>query len=132
MTGQPAGRRCCCWARRLDWASEHMTGAARCRRSGIPSGRRLPNETEGRMASPAALTWAGCKHRLTQPIIPQRRVGWMKRPAPRNVREVFNLFAEYSSERGLNGIFEGLDFSGVDPRQIYFALHGRAPEKREL
>jgi hypothetical protein len=56
----------------------------------------------------------------------------MNRPAPRNTRELFNLFAEYNSEQGLNGIFEGLDFSGVDPRQIYFALHSRAPEKREL
>jgi hypothetical protein len=54
-------------------------------------------------------------------------------PAPsRNGREFFDLFSLYTPEAGLEGVLEKLDFSGVEPRQIYFALHGRAPERREL
>jgi hypothetical protein len=55
----------------------------------------------------------------------------MTRPAPRNAREFFELFADYTPENGLRGMLQGLDFDGVEPRQIYFALLGRAPEKRE-
>jgi hypothetical protein len=52
--------------------------------------------------------------------------------APRATREFFDLFALYTSERGLNGMLRDVDFAGTDPRQIYFSLHGRAPEKREF
>jgi hypothetical protein len=56
----------------------------------------------------------------------------MARPAPRNAREFFELFAQYTSAGGLAGMMRELDYSKVEPRQIYFALHGRAPERREL
>ena len=55
----------------------------------------------------------------------------MTRPAPRNAREFFQLFADYTPEKGLRSLLRDVDFAGVEPRQIYFTLHGRAPEKRE-
>jgi len=55
----------------------------------------------------------------------------MPTPAPRNSREFFDLFASYTSEAGLAGMLRNLDISGMEPRQIWFALHGRAPERRE-
>ncbi len=55
----------------------------------------------------------------------------MPAPAPRNARELFDLFASYTSEKGLPGMLRDLDISAVEPRQIWFVLHGRAPERRE-
>ena len=43
----------------------------------------------------------------------------------------FQLFADYTPGKGLRSLLRDVDFAGVEPRQIYFTLHGRAPEKRE-
>jgi hypothetical protein len=56
----------------------------------------------------------------------------MQRPVPRSPREFFQLFADYTPDRGLRGMLQDLDFAGVEPRRVYFALLGRAPEKREF
>ncbi|MGE0223227.1 MAG: hypothetical protein AB7F35_18175 [Acetobacteraceae bacterium] len=54
----------------------------------------------------------------------------MRLPAPRCPRDLFQAFAAYSPETGLDGLLRQFDFSGVPPRQAYYALFGRAPEKR--
>jgi hypothetical protein len=56
----------------------------------------------------------------------------MTRPAPRNTRELLELFSDYSPAKGLREMLRDLDFVDVEPRQIYFALLGRPPEKREF
>jgi hypothetical protein len=50
-------------------------------------------------------------------------------PAPSNLRELFQLFSFYQDAEGLGGLIEQLNFDGVLPRQIYYALHDRAPER---
>jgi hypothetical protein len=50
-------------------------------------------------------------------------------PAPSSLRETFELFAAYRPETGLAGLFEGIDLARVTPRQIYYAVHGRPPER---
>jgi hypothetical protein len=50
-------------------------------------------------------------------------------PPPRNPRELFDIFASYRSEDGLEGMLRNVDLAAVEPRQVYAALHNRAPEK---
>jgi len=44
---------------------------------------------------------------------------------------MFELFAAYRPETGLDGLFDGVDLTTVTPRQIYYAVHGRPPERIE-
>jgi len=60
------------------------------------------------------------------PIAPQ------KIAAPRNLRETFLLFEHYRAEVGLDSITGLVDWTGVTPRQIYWAVLGRLPESREV
>ena len=53
------------------------------------------------------------------------------RPAPATPRDTFELFASYRPETGLDGLFDGIDLATVTPRQIYYAVHGRPPERIE-
>jgi hypothetical protein len=55
----------------------------------------------------------------------------MKRAAPVDLRETFLLFSFYRTEFGLPGLLLDLDLSAVDPRQVYYAVHGRPPETAE-
>jgi hypothetical protein len=54
-----------------------------------------------------------------------------RRRAPSTPREIFDLFAFYRPETGLEGLFEAIDLAAVTPRQIYYAVHNRAPERIE-
>jgi hypothetical protein len=54
-----------------------------------------------------------------------------RHPAPKSLRETFELFALYRRETGLEGLFEGVDLASVTPRQIYYAVYGQAPERIE-
>jgi hypothetical protein len=53
----------------------------------------------------------------------------LRPPAPAELRETFELFARYRPESGIAGLFDGIDLLAVTPRQIYYAVHGRAPER---
>jgi hypothetical protein len=56
----------------------------------------------------------------------------MMRPAPTCPREFFTLFESYTPDKGLDGLMQEIDPSSVEPRHIYFALHARAPERRQF
>jgi hypothetical protein len=47
------------------------------------------------------------------------------------MRDVLALFRFYRDATGLNGLIGDLDLTGVLPRQIYHAVHGRPPESIE-
>ncbi len=51
-----------------------------------------------------------------------------KAPAPTNARALLELFHFYRDETGLEGLIENIDFAGVSPRQIYYAIHNRPPD----
>jgi hypothetical protein len=54
-----------------------------------------------------------------------------RRPAPARMRDVFALFRFYRDATGLDGLIGDLDLTGVLPRQVYHAVHGRPPESIE-
>ncbi len=48
-------------------------------------------------------------------------------PAPRSGRDLFEALRLYGPEPGPGKFLERLDFAGVSPRQIYYAIYGRLP-----
>ncbi|HEX3536699.1 MAG TPA: hypothetical protein VHU15_08020 [Stellaceae bacterium] len=53
----------------------------------------------------------------------------VKLPAPENLRELFRLFSKYDAAQGLASLISRIDFGTVNPRQVYYCVHGRAPER---
>ena len=51
----------------------------------------------------------------------------MKSVIPANLRDTFNLFQFFRKETGIAGLTRNLDLSTASPRQIYYAVHNRAP-----
>ncbi len=54
----------------------------------------------------------------------------MKIPAPRTIRQTFDLFQLYRDELGIASLVNRLDWTGVTPHQVYAANLGRLPEGR--
>ena len=52
----------------------------------------------------------------------------MQLRAPRDPRTLFELFATYSPDSGLDELLARLDVSDIGPRQVYHAVLGRRPE----
>lgn len=57
-----------------------------------------------------------------------RELEWFSAPAPRSLRETFQLFSLYDSEQGLPALLDRLDLAGVRPDQICRAVLGRPPQ----
>ncbi len=53
-------------------------------------------------------------------------------PAPRNSRELFQMFLLYDGDLGIEALVDKLHFDSADRRQIYFSALGRAPENPAL
>jgi hypothetical protein len=53
----------------------------------------------------------------------------LKLPAPGSLRELFRLFATDEGSQGLANLISRIDFRAVNPRQIYYCVHGRPPER---
>ena len=49
--------------------------------------------------------------------------------APRNTRQTLLAFAHYDAARELGSVLNRMDLSDVTPRQVYFSVLGRAPER---
>lgn len=56
----------------------------------------------------------------------------MTTPAPRNLRETFQLFRHFLPSEDLKEMLRDVDFTDVQPRQLYYAVQGRAPERAEF
>lgn len=84
-----------------------------------------PGETEPREAASQAQGHGAA----AQPAVMQSREpgAAVRRRAPSRPRETFDLFASYGTETGLEGLFETIDATGVTPRQVCYAVHGRPP-----
>jgi hypothetical protein len=52
----------------------------------------------------------------------------MQLRAPREPRSLFELFLAYDPARGLEHLLSTLDFTGIEPRDIYNGILGRQPE----
>ncbi len=55
----------------------------------------------------------------------------MRVPAPVSQRQTFHLYHLYNPEIGLPSFVDPLDWAGVTPRQIFAAVVGRLPGKRD-
>lgn len=103
------------------------------RLSGVPGMREVEPAPQAAgssvVAIPAATVTAGRDGasraglgNLTMPL----------KPAPTTLRETFELFARFRFETGLEGLFDEIDLAPVTPRQIYYAVHGRPPERLDF
>ncbi len=52
----------------------------------------------------------------------------MQLRAPRDLRTMFEYFATYDPELGLDDLLARLDVTGIQPRNVYHAILGRRPE----
>ena len=67
--------------------------------------------------------------------LPPRGAGWVAtltmQNSPTDLRSTFELFRFYRPEIGLQQLLRNSDVSQMSPRQIYQAVHDRAPETLE-
>jgi len=58
-------------------------------------------------------------------------VDHMPLPAPRSIRDVFHLLAQYDRAKGLDALLDRIDFAGVTPAMIAQAVMGRPLRDRK-
>ena len=57
-----------------------------------------------------------------------QRVGGVRRGSPTNLRDTFEQFAFFRREEGIDKFIHALPLQNMPLRQVYYAVHGRAPD----